>query len=287
MDVSSISSRESLGAARPATRPPKQSSFKIYGAFLSCRLLGIVSSSTLDMPRKRYSKEQKVYQQYMEDQEKHEKNEQKVSSSVPPTATRCTRFSFSTQKFTERLREGAKEIFNIRQRLRRHRYAVKPGSPPPRQPPCCPHWDKERPKKTSKSQQKKKSGSYESLRVYKPGQMSRRERCEARLRDPTSKEARRKAACEQARRSSTATNYASSGRSEEVDAEMEMWRQRVRDIDRRNKVLVESLGVKTSRARKEQPDKLWGEGRRGKCSSIERMSGRGRSLGTLVLTGTN
>ncbi|KAG8165322.1 hypothetical protein KVR01_005597 [Diaporthe batatas] len=268
MDTSSTPSHESLCAVRPAKPTSKQNSHKIFYGFLGCGLAGSLSTSTLDMPRKRGMKEQKkVYQQCRDDQEKHEQKEQK--------------------KIPERLRKGFKDILKIRTRLRRHRYAVKPGSPPLKQPPCCPHGDEERSKTTRKGKQnKKKNDSNEGLGVYESGQMSRGERYRARLWGPTSKEAGQKAVCEEARCSSTATNYTSSVASDEVDAEMERLLQRVQAIEWRNKALIASLGVKPSRVRREHPEEPWEEGNRVRHSSIEGVSSGGKSLGTAALKGT-
>jgi hypothetical protein len=191
MDIPFMSSREIPGVVRPVT-PPKQCVFKIVCSFLGCRLLANLTRSTLDAPRKRYIKELKVYQQCMDDQEKQERGEQQVSFSTPASPPVCARFSSEIQTFTKRLRVGVKDFYNVRQRHRRRRHAIKEGSPPPRRPPCCPHWDDARPRKC---EAQTKRGT-ERLRVYEPGQRSRLERYEERLRDPTSKEARRKAACE-------------------------------------------------------------------------------------------
>lgn len=219
-----------------------------------------------------------MYQQYIDDQEKQEREGQKVISSAPTSPPECGRHSSLVQTFKERLREGAGDFLNVQKRLRRHRYAVKQGSPPPRRPPCCPHWDKARPK----TNECRKHASQERLSVYEPGQRSRLDRYEERLRDPTSKEARQKAAFE-ARFSSKATNV--SDRPVEVDAEMERISQRIRGIERRNALLVEASGVKLSRTRQDQRAKdCAGTYRYGHPPPEGPRSGV-RSLGTIALNG--
>lgn len=142
----------------------------------------------------------------MDDQEKEVQQEQKVSPLKPinhPPSPRGTRFSYKTQKFGDRLREAV-SISNIRERLRRRQYRAKQGSPSPKPPPYCPHWHKARPK----AQKAWIKIGTERLRVYEDGHVSRLERYEERLRDPTSKEAKQKAARE-AGYSSTATTLCS------------------------------------------------------------------------------
>lgn len=116
--------------------------------------------------------------------------------------------------------------------------------------------------------------------------MSLRERFEERLRDPTSKEARWEAACEEARRSST-TSSTPSGRSDDVDVEMERLRQRVLDIDGRNAVLVGALGRKPARNTKHQPEEHQTERPRVVHPFIEKESSGGGSLGAVALNGSN
>ncbi|KAL2290715.1 hypothetical protein FJTKL_14721 [Diaporthe vaccinii] len=129
----------------------------------------------------------------MDDQEKQVQQEQKA------------------QKFGDRLREAA-SISNIRERLRRRQYRVKQGSPPPKPPPYYPHWHKARPK----PQKAWTKVGTERLRVHEDGYVSRLERYEERLRDPTSKESRQKAARE-ARYSSTATTLCRAPASPEAE----------------------------------------------------------------------
>lgn len=219
-----------------------------------------------------------MYRQYMDDQEKQEREGQKASCSAPTSPPEFGKYSSLVRTFKERLREGPGDFFNVQKRLRRHRYAVKQGSPPPRRPPCCPHWDKAQPK-TSKC---RKHASQERLSVYEPGQRSRLERYEERLRDPTSKEARQKAAFE-ARFSSKATTV--SGRPAELDTEMERISQRIREIERRNAVLVEASGVKLSRKRQTQSGKDCAGTYRYGHPATEGPGSGVRSLGTISLKG--
>lgn len=209
-------SREKRNGVNPEA-PLRPCLFKIICGLFGCRLLVVLTKHTADGPRKRYIKEWRMYQQHMDDQEKQVQQEQKVSPLKPitnqplPPAPRGTRFSFKAQKFGDRLREAA-SISNIRERLRRRQYRVKQGSPPPKPPPYYPHWHKARPK----PQKAWTKVGTERLRVYEDGYVSRLERYEERLRDPTSKESRQRAARE-ARYSSTATTLCGAPASPEAE----------------------------------------------------------------------
>lgn len=194
-------SRERRYGVNPEA-PPRPCWFKVICGLLCCRLVVALTKHTEDGPRKRYIKEWRIYQQYLDVQEKQIQQEQQVGPLKPINhlpAPRGTRFSRKARKFGDRLREAA-NISNIRERLRRRQYQVKQGSPPPKSPPYCPHWHKARPK----SQKAWTKVGTERLRVYEDGHVSRLERYEERLRDPNSREARQKAARE-ASYSSTAT----------------------------------------------------------------------------------
>lgn len=170
------------------------------------------------------------------------------------------------QKFGDRLREAA-GIFNIRERLRRRQYQVKQGSPPPKPPPPCPHWQKARPK----PQKAWPKVGTERLRVYEDGYVSRLERYEERLRDPTSKEARQKAA-RQAGFSSMATTL----RGAPVNPEAEL----VDTFERLYEPQDELPKEESARARREQPEEDRVEMRWEEYSSTKRSISGYKSLAT-------
>lgn len=114
--------------------------------------------------------------------------------------------------------------------------------------------------------------------------MNRLERYEERLRDPTSKEARQKAACE-ARRRSTGTTL--SDRRDKVDAKMESLYRRLRDIERWNAMMAEALGVRPARERRDQPGKHRAETNQYGNHRTEGAASGVRSLGTIALKGRN
>ncbi|KKY38287.1 hypothetical protein UCDDA912_g01605 [Diaporthe ampelina] len=181
----------------------------------------------------------------MDEQEKQEQQEQK--------------------KFTERLREAA-SISNIRQRLRRRRYRVREGDLPPEPEPLpyCPHWHKAR----AKPQKAWMKVGTERLRAYEPGYVSRLERYEQRLLDPTWKEARHEAAHEAARNagySSTATTVCG-GPAANPEAELaelvEMF-ERLRALERQNARLVEAWSAELDKAMQGSSDMSTREGRIG------------------------
>lgn len=170
------------------------------------------------------------------------------------------------QKFGDRLREAA-GIFNIRERLRRRQYQVKQGSPPPKPPPHCPHWQKARPK----PQKAWPKVGTERLRVYEDGYVSRLERYEERLRDPTSKEARQKAA-RQAGFSSMATTL----RGAPMNPEAEL----VDTFERLYEPQDELPKEESARARREQPEEDRVEMRWEEYSSTKRSTSGYKSLAT-------
>lgn len=192
-------SQEKRYGVNPAA-PPRPCLFKIICGHFCCRLVVALTKRAEDSLRKRYLKESRVYQQYMEDQEKQMQREQKVSISSPSRPPGSTIFSPNEQKFTQRLREAA-GLSGFRLRLRRCQYRVSEGSSPPEPPPYCPHWDNARPK----PQKTWRKVGTERLRVYEPGCKSRLERYEERLLDPKSKEARQKAVREAGYSSTTTT----------------------------------------------------------------------------------
>lgn len=237
-----------------------------------------MTKHTEDAPRKRYIREWRIYQQYMDDQEKQEQEKQKVSHLNPSRPSGGLKFSHKTQTTTERLHEVA-SISNIRQRLHRRRYQVKEGSPPPKPPPYCPHWHKARPK-PQKAWTKVRT---ERLRVYEPGHKSRLERYEERLLDPTSKESRHKAARE-AGYSSTATTLC--GAPTDPEADLVSMFGKLRELERWNDQVV---GMLSEEERDGTLDGHQGEDGeemyRGEHSSTEGLISGARSLGTVALKG--
>ncbi|KAG6363395.1 hypothetical protein INS49_008494 [Diaporthe citri] len=199
----------------------------------------------------------------MDDQEKQVQQEQK--------------------KFGDRLREVA-SISKIRERLRRRQYRVKQGSPPPKPPPYCPHWHKARPK----PQKAWTKVGTERLRGYEDGFVSRLERYEERLQDPTSKEARQKAA-RGAGYSSTATTLC--GAPVNPEAELVDMFERLRELERLYELSddddddeeeEEEEEEECAGARQEQSEED-----REEYSSTEAWISGARSLGTGSLKGKN
>lgn len=236
-----------------------------------------MTKHTEDGPRKRYIREWRIYQQYMDDQEKQEQEKQKVSHPNPSRPSGGLKFSHKTQKITKRLREVA-SVSNIQQRLHRRRYQVKEGSPPPKPPPYCPHWHKAQPK-PQKAWTKVRT---ERLRVYEPGHKSRLERYEERLLDPTSKESGYKAARE-AGYSSTATTLCGAPTNPEADL-VSMF-GKLRDLERWNDQVVGMLSEERDEALEEQLGEDGANMYRGQHSSTEGLLSRARSLGTIALKG--
>lgn len=269
-------SREKRYGVNPAA-PPRPCLFMIICGLLCSRLIAAMTKHTEDAPRKRYIREWRIYQQYMDDQEKQEQEKQKVSHPNPsrPSLGRL-KSSHKTQTITDRLREVA-SVRNIRQRLHRRRYQVKEGSPPPKPPPYCPHWHKARPK-PQKAWTKVRT---ERLRVYEPGHKSRLERYEERLLDPTSKESRYKAA-RGAGYSSTATTLC--GAPTDPETELVSMFGKLRELERWNEQVVE-MSEEGVGELEEQLGQDEGEMYRVEHSSTEGFISGARSLGTVALKG--
>ncbi|KAK7719663.1 hypothetical protein SLS64_001842 [Diaporthe eres] len=244
-------------------------------------LLVLSTKRTKVGPRKRYIKERRIYQQYMDDRDKQAQQEQKVSPLKPrnhPPAPRGTRFSCKTQNFRNRLHEAA-STSNVRERLRRRQDRVKQGSPPPQPPLYCPHWHKARPE----PQKAWTKIGTERLGAYEDGHVSRLERYEGRLRDPTSKEARQKAARE-TRYSSRATTLCGapvSPEAELVDMFDRLWELK-RLYEQQDELSEEGAG-----ARQEQLEENRAEMHQDEDSSTEGSMSWPRSIGTGAPKGKN
>lgn len=138
--------------------PPRPRLFK--------RVMVALTKQVADGPRKASIRRWSMYQDYMDDEEKQEQQEQNVSHSNPSTRpSGGTIFSSKRHKFIERFHEATR-ISNLSLRLRRCRFRIKKGDPPP-----------------------------ECLRACSPVHMNGWERHEERLLDPTSTGARQNAAC--------------------------------------------------------------------------------------------
>jgi hypothetical protein len=66
---------------------------------------------------------------------------------------------------------------------------------------------------------------------------------------------------------------------------MERLSRRIRDVERRNAIMVEALGVDLARARKDQPGKHRAETHRDGHHPTNGASRGARSLGTIALKG--
>lgn len=129
------------------------------------RAMVALTKQTADGPRKAFIRRWSMYQQYMDGEEKQEQPEPRASHSSPSTQpSGGTVFSCKGQRFIERFREAI-SISNYLLRLRRCRFRVKKGDPPP-----------------------------ECLGACSPVHMNGWERYEERLMDPTSTRARHNAA---------------------------------------------------------------------------------------------
>ncbi|KAK7741473.1 hypothetical protein SLS63_001028 [Diaporthe eres] len=221
-------------------------------------LLVLSTKRTKVGPRKRYIKERRIYQQYMDDRDKQAQQEQK--------------------NFRNRLHEAA-STSNVRERLRRRQDRVKQGSPPPQPPLYCPHWHKARPE----PQKAWTKIGTERLGAYEDGHVSRLERYEGRLRDPTSKEARQKAARE-TRYSSRATTLCGapvSPEAELVDMFDRLWELK-RLYEQQDELSEEGAG-----ARQEQLEENRAEMHQDEDSSTEGSMSWPRSIGTGAPKGKN
>lgn len=145
-------------------------------------------------------------------------------------------------------------------------------------PPYCPHWHKAR----AKPQKAWTKVRNERLRVYEPGHKSRLERYEERLLDPTSKEARHKAARE-AGYSSTATTLC--GAPTDPEADLVSMFGKLRELETWNEQVVEVLAEERVGALEEQLEEDGAEMYRVEHSSTEGLISGARSLRTVALKG--
>lgn len=143
-------------------------------------------------------------------------------------------------------------------------------------PPYCPHWHKAR----AKPQKAWTKVRNERLRVYEPGHKSRLERYEERLLDPTSKEARHKAARE-AGYSSTATTLC--GAPTDPEADLVSMFGKLRELERWNEHVAEMLSEERAGELGEQLGQDGAEMYGVEHSSTEGLISGARNLGTVAL----